>query len=162
MHGAWKDGDQDLLRGPAELDLLASEVLALGSLNQVESVDVDTLLLSEALRGACRRADGIVGHRFGRTGYFDLDVSLFREQAANPGGQAARRAEGLHRYPIKETLGGEQLLDIRTEFLFCFRKHPGGNLLAANFKEEFDSLFDWGPLHARTSRWDAPPPICDR
>src|SRR5712664_4804743 len=76
VHCARKDGDQDLLCSPSELGLLAGEVLTLGSLNQVESIDMDALLLGKAQGRACRRADGIVGHGFGRSSYFDLYVSL--------------------------------------------------------------------------------------
>src|SRR5467141_3007012 len=79
VHGARKDGDQDLLGGPAQFGLFRSEVLTLGSLNQVESINMDALLLGKAQSRACRRADGIVGYGFGRSSYFDLYVSLFRK-----------------------------------------------------------------------------------
>lgn len=86
MNGAGQDGGENLLGGFAELDLFCGEVFTLGSLDQVESVDVNVLLLGETLGGARRRADGIVRHRFRRTGDFGLDVRLFCGQAANPRG----------------------------------------------------------------------------
>src|SRR6266481_36496 len=113
-HGTWpsqivhrprKNGNQDLFRGLAQFSLLRSEVLTLGSLHQVKSIDVDALLLSEALRCACRRADRVVGHGLGRADYFDLDVSLFRKQPLNPGGQPAGGAESLHGYPLRKIFG---------------------------------------------------------
>ena len=123
---------------------------------------MDTLLLGEALRRACRRADRIVRHGLGRAGNFGLDVRLLGAQPADPGGQAAGRAEGLHRYAIKKIFGGEKFLDVGAEFLFGLRQHPGGNLFATDFKEEFDAFFFCGCLHGRASRCGAPPPICAR
>src|SRR5207245_10975153 len=77
VDGAGEDGREDLFRGPAELGLSGGEVLALRGLDQKEFVDVDTLLLGETQRGACRRADGIVGHGLRGTGDCRLDVRLF-------------------------------------------------------------------------------------
>src|SRR6266513_1931225 len=162
VNGAGENTYENLFRGPPELDLFGGKVFALGGLNQIEIVDVDVLLLGEALCRACRRADGIVGHRLGRTGDFDFDVRLLREQSADPGGQAAGRAEGLHRNPIKEILRGEKLLDVDAEFLFGLRKHPCGYLLTANFEEELEAFFFCGVLHDRTSCCGGAPPICDR
>jgi len=123
---------------------------------------VDVLLLGEALCRACRRADGIVGHGLGRTGHFDLHVRLLCKHSADPGGQATRRAEGLHRYAIKEIFRGEKFLDVGAELLFGLRKHPGGYLLAADFEEQLDTFFFCGFFHDRTSRRGAPPPFCDK
>src|ERR1700736_5381317 len=140
VNGAGEHTDENLFRSPPELDLFGGKVFALGSLNQIEIADVDVLLLGEALCRACRRADGIVGHRLGRPGHFDLDVRLPGEQSADPSGQAARRAEGLHRYAIKKIFCGQEFLDVGAELLFGLRKHPGWYLLAADFKEEFDAF----------------------
>jgi len=49
---------------------LAARYSALGSLDQVEVADVDTLLFGEAQRGTRRRADGVVGDGLGRAGDF--------------------------------------------------------------------------------------------
>jgi len=68
VDGAREDGGEDLRGGAAELDLLGGEVLALGSLDQVEVADVDTLLFREAQRGTRRRADGVVGNGLGWAG----------------------------------------------------------------------------------------------
>src|SRR5882762_2734895 len=111
---------------------------------------MDALLLGEALRRACRRADGIVGHGLRRAGYFGLDVSLLRKKPADPGGQPTGRAEGLDRYAIKKIFSGEKFLDVRAEFLFGLRKHSGRDLLTTDFEEELDALFLSGCLHART------------
>ncbi len=162
VDGTGEDAVQDLLRGSAEPDLFGRDVLALGRLNQIKITDVDALLLGEALGGACRRADGIVGHGLRRTGYFGLDVRLLGAKPADAGGQAARRAECLYRNTIKETFGRQQLLDIGAELSFRFWKHDGRNLFAADFEEQFDALFYCRRLHAPTSRWDAGPAICER
>ncbi len=162
MNGAGEDRGQDLFRSPAELHLFGGNVLAFGSRDQIEIVDVNTLLLGEAQRRACRRADGIIRHGFGWAGYFDLDVGLFGAKSLDPGGQAAGRAERLHRYAIKEIFRDEKFPDIGAEFLLGFREHPGGNFFAADLEEEFDEFFVGRWLHARTSRCGAAPPICER
>ena len=100
-----KYGGENLLGGAADLDLLGSEVLALRGLDQVERVDVDVLLFGEAQCRPCRRADRIVGHRFGRAGDFEFDVGLLHRQPAHPSGQAARGAERLDRHVFRKILG---------------------------------------------------------
>ncbi len=162
MHGAWQDLDQHLLRSSAQLDLFCGQVFALGGLDQIKVVDVDALLFSEALCRACRRADGVVSHGLGRTAYFDFNVSLLGAQSPDPGSQAAWRAEGLHRHTVKQVLGGEEFLDVGAELCFGLRKHPRGDLFAADFEQEFDALVFRVCLHARTSRCAAVPPICDK
>src|SRR5260370_1857870 len=159
-HGAWpseivhcagEDTNENLFRSSAESDLFGREVLALGGLDQIEITDVDALLLGEALGGACRRADGIIGHGLGRTGYFGLDVRLLGAKPADACAHAARRAEGLPRNTIKEAFGREQLLDINAELYFRFWKHPGGNLFPTAFGAPSPAVF---PLR----RPHAPPP----
>src|SRR5438067_3012545 len=135
VHGARKDATEDLLGSSSQLDLFGRQVLALGCLDQIQIADVYALLLGEALRGPCRRADGIVRHRLGRAGYFRLDVRLLNGQSANPGSQAPRRAEGFHRYAIGEILSGQEFLDVRPELVFGFGEHPGGDLFAADFEK---------------------------
>src|SRR5260370_7172381 len=100
-------------------------------MHQIKIADVDALLLGEALGGACRRADGIVGHGLRWTGYFGLDVRLLGAKSADPGGQPARRAEGLHRNTIKEAFARQQLLDIRPELSSLLCNHPRRNLFPA-------------------------------
>ncbi len=123
---------------------------------------MNALLLGEALSRACRRADGIVGHGLGWAGNFSFDVRLLGAQPLDPGCQAARRAESLHRRAIKETLSGEKLLNAGSQFFLGLWKHARRNLFAADFEKQLDSLFYRSCLHARTSRWDAMPPIWDR
>jgi len=135
VHRARKDATEDLLGSSSQLDLFGRQVLALGCLDQIQIADVNALLLSEALRGPCRRADGIVRHGLGRAGHFRLDVRLLNRQSANPGSQAPRRTEGLDRYPIREALGSQQLFNIRAKFLFGFWEHPSGDLFAADFEK---------------------------
>ncbi len=132
VNGAGEDRGQDLFRSPAELHLFGGNVLAFGSRDQIEIVDVNALLLGEAQRRACRRADGIIRHGFGWAGYFHLDVGLFGAKSLDPGGQAAGRAERLHRYAIKEIFRDEKFPDIGAEFLLGFREHPGGNLFTTS------------------------------
>src|SRR5260370_10069790 len=67
---------EDVFGGTASLDVLGGQILALGSLHEVDFVQSDALLLGEANRGACRRADHVVGYRLWRTGYFLDDISL--------------------------------------------------------------------------------------
>src|SRR6266571_845915 len=88
VDGAGEDGREDLFRGPAELGLLGGEVLALRGLDQKELVDVDTLLLGETQCGACRRADGIIGHGLRGAGDFRLTSGCF---TGSPWTQAVRR-----------------------------------------------------------------------
>src|SRR2546430_5171124 len=135
VHRARKDATEDLLGSSAQLDLFGRQVLALGCLDQIQIADVNALLLGEALRGPCRRADGIVRHGLGRAGHFRLDVRLLGAESLDPGGQAARRTEGFHRYAIREVLGSQQLFNIRAKFLFGFWEHPSGDLFAADFEK---------------------------
>src|SRR5207249_5026191 len=51
-----------------------------GRLNQIEIGDVHALLLGEALRGPCRRADGVIRYGLGRAGHLRLDVRLRSEE----------------------------------------------------------------------------------
>ena len=162
VHSSREDACQDLLGGPPQFHLFGGQVLTLGRLDQIKITDVNALLLGEALCRACRRADGIVSHRLGWPGHFRFDVRLFGAQPTDPGSQSARRAESLHRHPVRETFGGEQLLNIRTKFLFGFREHPRRNFFAADLEQEFDALVCRGYLHARASRWAEALPICER
>src|SRR5713101_1395398 len=173
-HGAWpsdvvdgagEDGREDLLRGPAELGLLGGEVLALRSLDQKELVDVDTLLLGETQRGACRRADGIVGHGLGGTGDLRLNVRLFHGKSLDPGGQTPGRSEGFHRDALGEAFCGKEFRNIGTEIFFGLREHAGRDFLTSDFEEKLDPFFHCAigsRFHARTSLREAGPPICSR
>src|SRR6266700_1492857 len=172
-HGAWpgeivycsgQHGGENLLRCSPQFDLLGGEVLALGRLNQEETADVHLLLLREALRRACRRADGIVGHGLRRTGDLRLDVSLFSEKPANPGGQAPGCTERFYGDAAKKILRGQKFLDVGAQLLFGLWKHACRNFFAADFKEQFDALFFWRCylccLHGRTPGAEARLPSC--
>src|SRR6266850_5387500 len=162
MHRAGENGCEDLRSGAAEFDLLGGEVLALGSLDQVEAADVDTLLFGEAQRGTRRRADGVVGDRLGRASDFGLDVGLLGEQATNPGRKPAGSAESFDHNAFGWTFGGEEFFDVGAKFFLSFRKHACGNFLAADFEEKFDALVFRGGLPARTSCRGGAPLICSR
>src|SRR6267143_179717 len=92
VHCARENGCEDLRGGAAEFDLLGGEVLALGSLDEVEIADVNTLLFGEAQRGARRRADGVIGDGLGRARDFGFDVGLFSKEAPGPRRQSAGSA----------------------------------------------------------------------
>ena len=165
VDGAGEDGREDLFRGPAELGLLGGEVLALRGLDQKELVDVDTLLLGETQCGACRRADGIVGHGLRGAGDFRLDVRLFHGESLDPGGQTPGRSEGFHRDALGEIFRGKEFLDVGTAIFFGLREHAGRNFLTSDFKEKLDAPFHCAigsRFHARTSLREAGPPICSR
>src|SRR6266436_3098353 len=151
VDGAREDGGEDLRGGVAEFNLLGGDVFALGSLDQVEVADVDTLLVGEAQRGTRRRADRLIGDGLGWAGDFGLDVGLLGEQATDPGREPAGSTEGFNRYALGQTLGGEKLFDVGAKFFLGLRKHACGNFFAANFEEEFDVFLVSHGLHARTS-----------
>src|SRR5467141_2744389 len=92
VDGARKNGGENLRGRAAEFYLLGGEVLALGSLDQVEAADVDTLFFGKAQRGTRRRADGIVGDGLRRAGDFGFHVGLLGEQASS---QAVSRRGAL-------------------------------------------------------------------
>ena len=75
---------QDLLCRAASLDLFGRKVLAFGRLHEIHGVDVNTLLLGEAQRRACRRADGIISHRLWRAGNLKLYIRLLNREAPDP------------------------------------------------------------------------------
>src|SRR6266849_1071816 len=151
VDGARENGGEDLRGVAAEFDLLGGEVLSLGSLDQVEVADVDTLLFGEAQRGTRRRADRVIGDGLGWAGDFGLDVGLLGEQATDPGREPAGSTEGFNRCALGQTLGGEKLFDIGAKFFLGLRKYACRNFFAANFEEEFDAFLVSHGLHARTS-----------
>jgi len=79
-----------ICRGSTQLDLLGGKVLARG-LHQIKIAHVGHAASREALSGACRRADGIIGHRLGRAGNLGFDVPcLARSPGPRPSGGAVR------------------------------------------------------------------------
>src|SRR6266403_402934 len=62
VEDARKNIRKDVFSGTAAFDVLGSQVFALGSLQEVDFVESDALLLGEAHGGPCRRADYVVGH----------------------------------------------------------------------------------------------------
>ena len=162
MDGARENGGEDLRGGAAEFDLLGGDVFALGSLDQVEVADVDTLLFGEAQRSTRRRADGVVGDGLGWAGDFSLNVGLLSEEATNPRRQSAGSAEGFGRDAFGQALSGEKFFDVGAKFFLGFRKHACGNFFAADFEEKFDALVFSHGFHGRTSRRGVAPLSCSR
>src|SRR5215469_12640343 len=162
-----KNFEQKLVGRAAALGDLGGEVFALWGLHQVDRVQRHALALREA-DGSTRRCAGrIVGNGLGRAGDFALDVGLLGEQSANPGGKATRPAEGFNAHALVKVLGGEVALENGLKFTDRFGKHPGGDLLRADFKEQLDALVrfcrglwcfafgSWLPRrgHRATARW---------
>ena len=155
-----KNRRQNLFGSAADLDLFDGQMLALGSFDQVDGAHRHALLFGEAERGACRRADRIIGHRFGRAGDFQLDIRLLRRQPANPRRQAPRSAKSLDRYVFGKVFGGKELFEIAAKFFFRLGQHPGRNFFAAYFEEQLEGLLLGSRLHARTPAAVSAPPSC--
>ena len=129
--------EQELVRSAAALHDLRGDELAPGCLHGVKFVQWHPLLLGEADRRSGRRAGIVVGHGLWRTGDFDLDVGLFDNEAAHPGGEPARAAEDLDGHALGQVFGDEVLIEDGFEFHDSAGQHPGGNLFGANFEKQF-------------------------
>ena len=84
MDGPGQNFVQDLFGGAPELDVPGGQVFALGRLDEVDFLERQSLLLGKTERRAGRRADGVVGHGFWRSGDFAGDVRLRGLQATQP------------------------------------------------------------------------------
>ena len=72
------------------------------------------MFFGEALRGACRLADSVVGYGFWRAENFLGDVVLLEDYSARDGDQAARGAESFYASLLGEAMSGE----LRLKYLF--------------------------------------------
>src|SRR6266481_4411846 len=117
-----------------------SDVFAFRSLHQIDLVERDALTFGEADGCAGGSAAGIVGDGFGRAGYFVLDVGLLGDEAADPGGEAARATEGFDGDALLIVFGGEVAFEDGLQFGDGAGQHPGGNFFGANLEEELDAL----------------------
>jgi len=99
--------EQEIVSGSPALGYFCGDVFTLGSLHQVDLVERDALTFGEADGCAGGSAAGIVGDGFGRAGDFVLDVGLLGDEAADPGGEAARATEGFDGDALLIVFGGE-------------------------------------------------------
>src|SRR5882757_8544349 len=135
------------------LDYLGGDVFAFRSLHQIDGVQWDALAFGEADGGAGGGARGVVSDRLGSAGDFVFDVCLFGDEAANPGGEATRSAEGFDGDALLVIFGGEVAFENGLQFGDRAGEHAGGNFFGADFEEEFDAVvgFDGGLGHGRSA-----------
>ncbi len=117
-------------------------------------VDGGALLFGEALRGACRLADGIVGDGLGRAENFLGDVVLLEDNFAGDGDEAARRAESLDASLLADAIGLEMGFKYLFKIVRGLGDHACGNFFAADFEKEFSAgVHCAAPVCAAASRW---------
>jgi len=131
---AWQNLGEKFAGRTASTDHLCGDVFALGSLDETEFVERDSLFLGKTDRRPCRRADIVVGDGLGRAGNFAFDVGLFGDDASGYGSQAARSAEGLKRDTLDEVFRGKVLVEDGFQFADRARKHASRNFFGANFE----------------------------
>src|SRR5882762_11378833 len=117
-----------------------SDVFAFRSLHQINLVERDALAFGETDGSAGGSAAGIVGDGFGRAGDFVLDVGLLGDEAADPGGEAARATEGFDGDALLIVFGGEVAFEDGLQFADGAGEHACGNFFGANLEKEFNAL----------------------
>ena len=150
------------------------KVFALGGLQKIDFVQRDALLLREAHRRACRRADRIVGHRLRRPGHFTHHIRLPHRQSSRPQRQPPRRAERLHRHAVHQDSLPSAVsprpafssASARGSIPAGISSQPTSNssstrLSGAGFARPFSLRF-LRRTHARTSAFAAPGEVCSR